>query len=77
MRKRTGKPVHDQRVSFHLLSHGIRDLKKRHCSVNYAAISVQDVTLMFLLVHMKDLDEVDILGVEFLNSQLEMDGSAI
>ena len=72
MRKRTGKPVHEQLVGSHLLTHGIRDLEKRHRSVNYAAMGIQDFTLMFLFMRMKELDEVCILGVELLHSRFEM-----
>ena len=74
MQTLTSKPVHDQLVDSHFLTHGLRDLEKRHRGINCAAIGAQSLTLMYLLLCMEHLDEairsvlgVGMLGVKLLN----------
>ena len=84
MLKLTSKPVHDQLVDSHFLTHGVRDFEKRHCGFNCAAIGVQNLTLMYLLLCMDHLDEairsvlgVGVLGVELLDGLLEIRSVAV
>lgn len=80
----TRDPVYYQLVGSDLLAHGVYDLGKRHCTIDYAAVGIQGVALMFLLVHMKDLDEairctlgVGTLDTELLDSVFEIRNFAV
>ena len=58
MTKLTRKPVIDQRVRFHLVARGPRDLEKDLRSINDTAVCIQCFALMFLSVCTMNFGEV-------------------
>ena len=73
--KLTAEPVHYQLVGSDLLAYSVGDLMKTERSIDYAALSIQGFALSFLLVRMKDLEEVIgcMLGLGILDTEL-LDG---
>lgn len=68
MLKLTSKLTHVKLVGSRFLTHSIRDLEKTHRSISYAAVGIQGLTIMFLLVRVKDLNKTfySVLGVGML-----------
>ena len=58
MPKLTSKPVRYERVGSDRFTRGILDLEQRRSSIDYAALAIQNFTLMLLLVNANNVYEV-------------------